>query len=129
MRRQICGLIIAVALGVCTVTAASPFDGKWTAHVIRPAPASPQDLTITLNADQGGKVTGSVAVQGGMESAIDWGFVKGDVVVFKVKMPFNDQIQPFVYVGTVQSNSIAFGRRHEDLGVGRLVEFTANRAQ
>ena len=133
MRRSmylVCGLVVAAAVGLVTVvTAAGSLDGKWTAHVIRPAPATPQDLTFTLTSDQGGKVTGSVAIQGGMESTIDWGFVKGDMIVFKVKMPFNDQVVPFVYIGTVQGNSISFGRRPEDLSVGRLVEFMANRAQ
>ena len=122
-----CG-IVALAWGASAL-AAGPFDGKWTAHVVRPAPATPQDLIITLTAGEGGKVTGAVAIQGGMESPIDWGFVKGDLIVFKVKMPFNDQVLPFVYIGTVQGSSIAFGRRPEDLSVGRLVEFTANRAQ
>jgi hypothetical protein len=130
MQRLICGLVVTTALGMSSIAiAASSFDGKWTAHVIRPAPATPQDLTISLATDQGGKVTGSVAVQGGMESSIDWGFVKGDLIVFKVKMPFNDQIQPFVYIGAVQGGTISFGRRPEDLSVGRLVEFTANKAQ
>jgi hypothetical protein len=98
--------------------------------VVRPAPATPQDLTITLAADPGGKVTGSVAIQGGMTSPIDWGFVKGELITFKVRMPFNDQMVPFVYVGQVQGDStIAFGRRPEDLTQGRLVEFTAARAK
>jgi hypothetical protein len=44
-------------------------------------------------------------------------------------LPFNDQVVPFVYIGLVQGDSIAFGRRPEDLTQGRLVEFTANRAK
>lgn len=130
MGRFACALFVSIALALgAVVMAASSFDGKWTAHVVRPAPATPQDLIITLTAGEGGKVAGSVAIQGGAESPIDWGFVKGDLIVFKVKMPFNDQVLPFVYVGTVQGTSIAFGRRPEDLSLGRLVEFTANRAQ
>jgi hypothetical protein len=129
MRRLVCGLFVGVLALVVQVTAAGSFDGKWTARVVRPAPAAPQDLTITLAADQGGKVTGSVAIQGGMESKIDWGFVKGDLITFKVRMPFNDQVVPFVYVGMVQADSIAVGRRPEDLTLGRLVEFTAARAK
>jgi hypothetical protein len=129
MRRLVCGLFVVVLASVIQVTAAGSFDGRWTARVVRPAPAEPQDLTITLAADQGGKVTGSVAIKGGMESKIDWGFVKGDLITFKVRMPFNDQVVPFVYVGMVQADSIAFGRRPEDLTLGRLVEFTAARAK
>jgi len=124
MRRLImCGTLAGAVGFLAVVSAAGPVDGKWAAHVIRP------DLIITLATDQGGKVTGSVAVQGGMESTIDWGFVKGDLVVFKVKMPFNDQVVPFIYIGSVQGTSIAFGRRPEDLTLGRLVEFSANRSQ
>jgi hypothetical protein len=130
MGRLACALFMTIALALGAVgMAAGSFDGRWTAHVVRPAPATPQDLTITLTTGEGGKVAGSVAIQGGAESPIDWGFVKGDLIVFKVKMPFNDQVLPFVYIGTVQGTSIAFGRRPEDLSVGRLVEFTANRSQ
>jgi hypothetical protein len=129
MRRLLCGLFVVVLALVASLLAAGSFDGKWTARVVRPAPATPQDLTITLAADQGGKVTGSVAIQGGMTSMIDWGFVKGDLITFKVRLPFNDQVVPFVYIGLVQGDSIAFGRRPEDLTQGRLVEFTANRAK
>jgi hypothetical protein len=64
-----------------------------------------------------------------MESRIDWGFVKGDLITFKVTMPFGDQQLPFVYIGTIQGDTISFGRRPEDLSLGRLVEFTANRAR
>ena len=131
MRRLFCVLLVSVAaLGLSVTTkAAGSFDGKWTARVVRPAPATPQDLTITLAVDQGGKVTGSVAIQGGMQSTIDWGFVKGDLITFKVRMPFNDQVVPFVYVGMVQGDSMAFGRRPEDLTQGRLVEFAAARSK
>ena len=39
MRRVMSGLFVAVAFGlVAVVFAASSFDGKWTARVIRPAP-------------------------------------------------------------------------------------------
>jgi hypothetical protein len=129
MRGVMLGLLVAVFGLTAHVMTAGSFDGKWTARVVRPAPATPQDLAISLAADQGGKVTGSVAIQGGMTSQIDWGFVKGDLITFKVKMPFNDQVVPFVYIGTIQGDAIAFGRRPEDLSLGRLVEFTANRAK
>jgi hypothetical protein len=110
--------------------AASPFDGMWSAHVVRPLPAGPQDLTIRLNTDEGGKVTGSLAIQGGAESPLDWGMIKGDLITFKVKMPGpNNRVQTFVYLGRIAGDQIAFGRRPEDLSVGRLVEFTANRAK
>jgi len=58
----ICGVCLWLFVPVCST--AGPFDGKWTAHVMTPAPAGPQDLTIMLNTSEG-KVTGSIAIQGG----------------------------------------------------------------
>jgi hypothetical protein len=74
-------------------------------------------------------VSGSIAIQGAGTPAIDWGFVKDDLIVFKVKVPFNGQDQPFVYVGRLQGNTVAFGRRPEDLTLGRLITFNAERAK
>ena len=130
MRAWLCASLVVIFGLAAHVMAASPFDGKWSAHVVRPAPAGPQDLTITLNTDEGGKVTGSLAIQGGGESPLDWGMIKGDLITFKVKVPgANNQPLTFVYLGKIEGDHIAFGRRPEDLSVGRLVEFTANRAK
>jgi hypothetical protein len=126
MRMVICGVCLGLFVAVCS--AAGPFDGKWTAHVMRPAPAGPQDLTITLNTSEG-KVTGSIAIQGGAQSPIDWGMVKGDLIVFKLKMPFQDRTESFVYLGKLEGDRIAFGRRPEDLTIGQLVEFTGIRGK
>ena len=123
------GLLIVSMLGFGSFAMAdSTFDGKWTAEVVRPAPAGNQNLAITLNTKEG-KVTGSILIQGGGESPIDWGIIKGDLITFKVKMPFNDTTAIFVYLGKLDSDQIAFGRRPEDLALGRLVEFTAKRAK
>jgi hypothetical protein len=126
MRMAICGMCLWLLVAVCS--AAGPFDGKWTAHVMRPAPAGPQDLTITLNTSEG-KVTGSIAIQGGAQSPIDWGMVKGDLIVFKLKMPFQERTESFVYLGKLEGDRIAFGRRPEDLTIGQLVEFTGIRGK
>ncbi len=130
MKMLMCGVCLAVLVAAGTVgSAAGPFDGKWTAHVVRPAPAGNQDLAITLNSTEG-KVTGTLAIQGGPESAIEWGFIKGDLIAFKVKMPFGEGMQQqFVYLGKLEGDQIAFGRRPEDLTLGRLVEFTAMRGK
>jgi hypothetical protein len=122
----ICGVCLWLSVAVCS--AAGPFDGKWTAHVMRPAPAGPQDLTITLTTNAG-KVTGSIAIQGGGQSPIDWGMVKGDLIVFKLKMPFQDRTETFVYLGKLEGDQIAFGRRPEDLTIRQLVESTATRGK
>ena len=47
--------------------------------------------------------------------------VKGDVIVFKLKMPFQDRTETFVYLGKIEGEQIAFGRRPEDLTIGQLV--------
>lgn len=109
--------------------AESPVDGKWTAEVVRPAPAGNQNLTIMLNTTEG-KVTGSMTIQGVGDVPIEWGFIKGDMVTLKVKVPGNNgAITTFVYLGRVDGDQISFGRRPEDLTMGRLVEFTAKRAK
>lgn len=115
------------AVAVCS--AAGPFDGKWAATVVRPAPAGNQVLSITLKTDEAAKVTGSLAIQGGPESPIEWGMMKGDLITFKVRMPFQDRSEVFVYLGKIAGDEIAFGRRPEDLTLGRLVEFTAARGK
>jgi hypothetical protein len=122
------GAVLVVSMLASFAMADSTFDGKWTAEVIRPAPAAKQNLTITLNTKEG-KVTGSMLIQGGGESPIEWGIIKGDLITFKVKMPFNDTTAIFVYLGRLDGDQIVFGRRPEDLTLGRLVEFTAQRAR
>lgn len=121
--------LLVFALGFTSLANAdSNFDGKWTAEVVRPAPAGNQTLAITLNTNQG-KVTGSMLIQGAGESPIEWGIIKGDLITFKVKMPFNNTTATFVYIGRIDGDQIAFGRRPEDLTLGRLVEFTAQKAK
>ena len=120
---------VALLIVVSAPLATGPLDGTWNAHVVRTPPAANQDLAITLKTTSDGKVTGSMTTVGGPDAPIDWGMVKGNVVVFKVRMPFNDGTQIFVYVGQLEGDQISFGRRPEDLTLGRLLEFTANRAK
>jgi hypothetical protein len=123
-------LLVTAILGfAATVRADSAFDGQWTANVARPAPAGNQTLAITLNT-MGGKVTGSMVIQDVADPApIAWGIVKGDLITFKVTMPFNNAPTVFVYIGRIEGDQISFGRRPEDLTLGRLVEFTAQKAK
>jgi hypothetical protein len=117
------------AKGEHSMPADSPFDGKWTANVIRPAPYGNQSLTIMLNTSEG-KVTGSMLIQDVPQPApIEWGMVKGELVTFKVTMPFiNNTTAVFVYLGRIEGDQINFGRRPEDLTQGRLIEFIARKA-
>ena len=74
----------------------SPFDGKWKANVVRPAPASAiRRWRLRLAITSEGKVSGSMQIQDAGESPIEWGFVKGDLITFKVKMPFNNATAHF----------------------------------
>jgi hypothetical protein len=100
MRTTVCGMCLWLVAAVCS--AAGPFDGK---------------------------VAGSIAIQGGGQSPIEWGMVKGDVIVFKLKMPFQDRTETFVYLGKMDGEQIAFGRRPENLTIGQLVEFMGTRGK
>ncbi|HVZ18484.1 MAG TPA: hypothetical protein VG897_15295 [Terriglobales bacterium] len=120
-----------LALVTCAASSAfaqSGFDGTWTADVVRPAPAPPQHLTITLATDKG-KVSGTMAIQGGPESPIEWGIVKGDLITFKVKLPFGNATATFVHLGRLDGDKLMLGRRPEDLTQGVLVEYTAQKAK
>ena len=129
MRTLTRGLLTLSIVGFASLAQAdSTFDGKWTADIVRPAPAANQILAITLNAKEG-NVTGSILIQGGGESPIEWGFIKGDLITFKVKLPYFDTTAIYIYLGKLDGDQIAFGRRPEDLTLGRLVEFTAKRAK
>ena len=128
MRLWLCVCFVVISGFGSQVMAASPFDGTWSAHVVRQV--GHQDLTIVMTSDDAGRVTGSLAGQADAELEIAWCFVKGDVIVFSVDVSLaNDRVLPFVYVGKIEGKQVAFGRRPEDLSVGYLVEFTAQRAQ
>ena len=120
-------LLVAV-LGFSSVALAQGFDGKWNATVVRPAPAPTQTLVLNLKTTDTKTVTGSVTIQDVGEVPIDWGMVKGDLISFKIKMPFNNMPTTFVYIGKIDGDQISFGRRPEDLTKGVLVEFVAKRS-
>ena len=120
---------VCVCLSAVVCSAASPFDGKWAGTFMRPAPAGNQDVTITLNTDQGGKVTGSMTLQGvNGEVPIEWGYVTDDLITYRVKVPGQNGVVLFVYLGKLTADQIEFGRRPDDLTVGLLVKGTAKRS-
>jgi hypothetical protein len=124
-------LVLAVGAWLCAAvcSAASPFDGRWTATFLRPAPAGNQNVTITLKTDDSGRVTGTMTVEGTAgEFPIEWGFVKDDLITYKVRVPGPNGILLFVYMGKIRGNEIDFGRRPDDLTVGLLVKGTAKKA-
>ena len=123
-------VFVSVWLCAAVCSAASPFDGKWTGTFLRPAPAGDQNVTIELNTDAGGKVTGSMTLQGVTgDVPIEWGFVKDDVITYRVRVPGQNGSVLFVYVGKVGGDAIEFGRRPDDLTVGLLVKGTARRVK
>jgi hypothetical protein len=116
MRVLVLGVCLWMSATVCS--AQTPFDGQFKGQ------AGNESLTFTFSTDEG-KVTGMVSLDGGVDTPVEWGFVKGDLIVFKVMREFQGTPQPFVYMGKLEGNKIAFGRRPEDLRLGRLREFSA----
>jgi hypothetical protein len=128
MKTAVFGLCLWLCAVVCS--AASPFDGTWTGTFIRSAAAGNQDVTIRLNTDQGGKVTGSMTLQGvNGEVPIEWGYVKDDLITYRVRVPGQNGVILFVYLGKLTGDQIEFGRRPDDLTVGLLVKGTAKRSK
>ena len=126
MRTFVLGLCVLFCASVCS--AASAFDGKWTGTFLRPAPAGNQDVTITLKTDDGGKVTGAMTLQGVTgEVPITWGYVKDDLITFRISVPGQNGAVLFVYLGKANGNQIEFGRRPDDLTVGLLVKGTVTK--
>jgi hypothetical protein len=123
-------LAACMSLYGAVCSAASPFDGKWSGAFLRPAPAGNQDVTITLATDQGGKVTGTMMLQGvSGEVPIEWGFVKDDLITYRVRVPGQNGVILFVYMGKIRGDEIDFGRRPDDLSFGLLVKGTAKRVK
>jgi hypothetical protein len=125
MRAVMFGLGFWLMAAMCS--AESAFDGKWTGTFFRPTGGN-QDVTITIRTDQGGRVTGSMTLQGvDGEVPIQWGYVKDDLITYRVKVPGQAGTLLFVYLGKVSGDQIDFGRRPEDLTVGLLVKGKATR--
>ena len=124
-------MVIALALcfGAPACFAESAFDGKWTGVFNRPAPAGDQAVTISVMTDEMDRVSGVMTLAGVVDEVqIDWGYVKDDLIVYKITTtgPGGASL-PFVYAGKLSNGVIEFGRRPEDLTVGRLVRGTAQR--
>ena len=127
MRLAVCWCFMFFIASIAA--AQSAFDGKWTAQVVRPAPNPNQNLTIMLKSDAAGRVTGSVVGADPVDSPIEWGYVKSDLITFKVKMQVGNAQETMIYIGKLTGDQIEFGRRPENLTVGRLIEFTAKKSK
>ena len=68
-----------------------------------------------------------MTIQGAAESPIEWGIIKGDLITFKVNLPFGNATTSFVHLGRIDGDKLMLGRRPEDLTQGVLVEYTAQR--
>lgn len=121
-------LLLCVFAVAGSGAAQTPFDGRWVAEVVRPAPAGNQNIALDLKTVDG-KVSGSLTVQGAAASPITWGMIKGNLITFRVEHPGANTPVKFNYLGELEGDRIMFGRRPEDLTIGRLVEFTATRGR
>ena len=125
MKAAVC--VFLMTLLSALASAATPFDGKWIVHLTG-ATTDTLHLTLTSRDDQ--KIGGTLQINDGPELPIEWGMAKGDLVTFQVKQPFQGTSpQTFVYLGKLEGDRIVFARRPFDLSVGRLREFTAERAK
>ncbi|MEQ1607480.1 MAG: hypothetical protein ABL956_00670 [Hyphomonadaceae bacterium] len=120
---------LALLLGAPACFAASPFDGKWTGVFNRPQPAGDQAVTISVTTDDMGRVSGVMTLAGVTgEVPIDWGYVKDDLIVYKITtVGPGGAMLTFVYMGKLANDAIEFGRRPEDLKVGLLVRGSVHR--
>ena len=123
MKAIVCALVLTLFSVVAW--AATPFDGKWIVHLTG---ATTDTLHLNLKSIDDQKISGTLQINDGPELRIEWGMAKGDVLTFHVKQPFQGgTTQTFVYLGKLDGDHIAFGRRPLDLSLGRLREFTAER--
>ena len=122
MRAAVCAFVLT--LFSAAALAATPFDGKWIVHLTG---ATTDTLHLNFKSNEE-KISGTLQINDGPELPIEWGMAKGDLLTFHVKQPFpNTGPQTFVYLGKLEGDHIAFGRRPFDLSLGRLREFTAER--
>ena len=104
MRLWLCTCFLVITGFGSEVMAESPFDGTWSARVVRQV--GDQHLTIVLTSDDAGRVTGSLAGQSETELQIVWGFVKGDLIVFKVDVFLANEV--LRRLGVADAASIRF---------------------
>ena len=122
MKVVLCAFVVTLCSAVAS--AATPFDGKWIVHLTGTT-TDTLHLNVKSNED---KISGTLQINDGPELPIEWGMAKGDLLTFHVKQPFQGATpQIFVYLGKLEGDHIAFGRRPFDLSLGRLREFTAER--
>jgi hypothetical protein len=125
MKVVLCAFLLTLFSGVGS--AATPFDGKWIVHLTG---ATTDTLHLNFKSSDDQKIGGTLQINEGPELPIEWGMAKGDLLTFHVKQPFQGtSAQTFVYLGRLEGDHIAFARRPFDLSVGRLREFTAERAK
>ena len=83
---------------------------------------------MTIATDAGGVVTGAMTLAGAAaEAPIEWGYVKDDLITYRISAQGPAGVAPFIYMGKLNGGTIEFGRRPLDLKVGLLVKGEAKR--
>src|SRR5712691_7193449 len=98
--------------------AQSAVDGKWAGEV--QGGRGPQQITLTLKADEG-KLKGSATGGRGGEVAVDDGTIAGNTLKFKTKQQGRGGEITFTWTGTLKGDEIAMSRMAEG---GQAQEFT-----
>jgi hypothetical protein len=112
-----------VLLAASFAAVAADVAGKWQAQV--PGRNGTRETTFVLQTD-GGKLTGTMSVEGQQPSPIADGKISGDTVSFTATAERGGNTVKYTFTGTVAGDEIRFKREG---GPGQPREFTAKRAK
>ena len=115
---------LTLIAALSAVVLAADVTGKWTAQVPgRDGQTREQIFNFKVDGD---KLTGTMSLPQGQETAIADGKVSGDTLTFTVTREMGGNTVKLTYTGTISGDEIKFKREG---GRGPAREFTAKRAK
>ena len=115
---------LTLIAALSAVVLAADVTGKWTAQVPgRDGQTREQIFNFKVDGD---KLTGTMSLPQGQETAIADGKVSGDTLTFTVTREMGGNTVKLTYTGTISGDEIKFKREG---GQGPAREFTAKRAK